>query len=171
MNPRAVGVDVSITATGLAFTDGTLATVRYSKACTGDARLVALSAAVKAMCDFRPSLAVVEDLPTHAHGAGITGMAQGVVRLALINSGVPYALIPPASLKKYATGRGNATKADMRMAWYQRAGVDVPDDNQVDAAWLRAMGRDFLGAPLFHLPAVQRGVLGKLAWPDVAVAA
>ena len=63
-----------------------------------------------------------------------------MIRLALIESEVPYVTIAPATLKKYATGKGNATKADMRMAWFQRTGEDVRDDDAVDALWLRQIG-------------------------------
>jgi len=71
--------------------------------------------------------------------------------------------VPPATLKRYATGRGNATKADMRMAPYRRTGIDQPDDNLVDAAWLRHLGLDLLGAPEVRMPEAHRAALGKLA--------
>jgi hypothetical protein len=79
---------------------------------------------------------------------------------------VPYAVIPPSTLKKYATGRGNATKPDMRVAFLQRAGIDERDDNQVDAWWLRAAGLDALGHPPVDLPKAQREALAKVTWPQ-----
>ena len=159
-----IGIDPSLTATGIAWTATALETVTGR---TGDGRLMHLYTRLL-MVDSRVKLAVVEDLPTHAHGAGLTGMAQGVVRLALLYNGVPYVLVPAASLKKFATGKGNATKADMRMAWFKRTDMDVRDDNQVDAAWLREMGLHHLGTPTFALPAAQTDVLGKVNWPVTA---
>ena len=159
-----IGIDPSLTATGIAWTATALETVTGR---TGDGRLMHLYTRLL-MVDSTVELAVVEDLPTHAHGAGLTGMAQGVVRLALLHVDVPYALVPPAAVKKFATGSGNATKADMRMSWFKRTGMDVRDDNQVDAAWLREMGLHYHGCPTFQLPAAQTAVLAKITWPVIA---
>jgi Holliday junction resolvasome RuvABC endonuclease subunit len=163
-SPRVIGVDPSLTATGLALVDGSLTTVGGAAA-LGDGRLTRIHDEILRACDGGPVLAVLEDLPTHTKSAGITGMVQGVVRLALRTAGVPYVTVVPATLKKYATGRGGADKADMRMALYQRTGVDERDDNRVDAWWLRHAGLDWLGAPVIRLPKQQRDALVKVAWP------
>ena len=170
--PRVVGLDLSLTATGIAAWDGRPTSTIRTVTSDGDQRLRRIMVTVRADAwdhiNNEPiELAVIEDLPTHAHSAGITGMVHGVVRVALMDRGVPYALVPPASLKKYATGKGNATKADMRMALYQRAGLDLRDDDQVDAWWLRAMGLDALGHPIVDLPKAQRETLTKITWPEV----
>ncbi|MEU0940373.1 Holliday junction endonuclease [Embleya sp. NPDC005971] len=179
--PRVIGLDPSVTATGIAWHDGSTTTAG-GPATQGDSRLEEIVRwAGHAACyhpnrlrrgedgeDLRAHLAVLEDLPVHGKGAGITGMAQGVVRLTLLDCSVPYALVTAAGLKKYATGRGNADKADMRMALYQRTGLDLRDDNQVDAWWLRAMGLDHLGYPVVELPAAQRAMLDKVTWPEAA---
>lgn len=163
--PRVVGLDLSITATGVALWDGTTHTITAAK-WGGDWRLVNIRKTVlHHLLTPRAALAVIEDLPTHAHGAGVTGMVHGVVRELLLDNGVPYVLVPPATLKKYATGKGNATKADMRMALYQRAGLDLRDDNQADAWWLRMMGLDWLGHATVILPKAQRDALLKVDWP------
>jgi Holliday junction resolvasome RuvABC endonuclease subunit len=166
---RVAGLDLSITATGVALPDDTLKTVT-GKAKDGDGRLAHLFGVALDLANLRLDLVVIEDLPTHAHGAGITGMVHGAVRCALISRGVPYLLVPPATLKKYATGKGNAPKPDMRMALYKRTGIDVSDDNQVDAWWLRAIGMQVLGEPIIDLPAAQIAALSKLygTWLDAA---
>jgi hypothetical protein len=120
----------------------------------------------------RAELVVMEDLPTHAHGAGISGMVQGVIRLTLIRAGVPYVTVVASSLKKYATGSGAAkvSKADMRMAMYQRSGIDERNVDKVDAWWLRQMGLAAVGHPdAIPMPKVNRESLLKVNWPtDIA---
>ena len=175
--PYVVGLDLSLTATGIAHCDGHLVTCKTDTA-AGDRRLITIEQSIVLaisggpMTDGfdrpLPDLAVVEDLPTHAQGAGKTGMVHGVARALLIRFGIPYVLIPPATLKKYAVGKGNATKPDMRMALFQRAGLALRDDNQVDAWWLRAMGLDHFGSPPVDLPKVNREALGKVAWPEAS---
>lgn len=105
----------------------------------------------------------IEDFVTRSFQASNLGMVHGVVRHALFVLGVPSTLVPPASLKTYATNRGNATKDDMRMELYKRYRLDERDDNIVDAIWLAAMGADLLGVPSFlRVPEANRRALKKL---------
>lgn len=164
---NVIGVDPSLRGTGIAHFDGELSTVK-TDAKRKDQRLSDIYAEVQEAAEHafhtgfptrgkaphRPAVAVIEDLPKQAMGAGITGMVQGVVRLALIFSEVPYIKIPPATLKKFATGKGNADKAAMREAWLAYTGIDNPDDNQVDAAFLRLIGLHLTGQPV-DLPPTQ----------------
>lgn len=159
-----LGIDPSLTATGIAWEGGLLTAHTTAKQTHGD-RLDLIYRRVRSCTNAQTTLAVVEDLPTHAHGAGLTGMAQGVVRLALAHDEVPMLVVTAASLKTFATGKGNAGKADMRMELYKRAGLDIADDNQVDAWWLRALGLHVLGAPLLTLPASHTRALSKVTLP------
>lgn len=147
--PEVIGIDPSLTATGVAWHDGLLTTVK-TNAKTKDRRLQQIRYAIDQAATLEldgKRIAVLEDLPKHAMAAGITGMVQGVVRLSLIEAGIPYVTIPPATLKKFATGKGNADKLAMRAAWLEFTGIHNPDDNQVDAAFLREIGLVLMGQP------------------------
>lgn len=160
-----IGLDLSLTATGIAYADGTTSTVK-TRTVDGDRRLLHIVEAVGEAIELGARLAIIEDLPTHAKAAGITGMVHGAVRLALIEQGVPYVLVPAATLKAYATGKGNVDKTAMAIAALKRGNIEFADDNQCDAWWLRAAGLDRLGMPLFPLPEAQRVRLDKVRWPD-----
>jgi Holliday junction resolvasome RuvABC endonuclease subunit len=168
--PNIIGLDLSIAAPGFADINGATHTVKL-KASLGDRRLNDIAREAVRLATghpWRTDLAVIEDLPTHAHGAGITGMVHGAVRAALNDLGVPYVTVPPASLKKYATGKGNADKTAMAIAALKRFGLEFADDNCCDAYWLRAMGLHAYRHPLVDLPVLQADALGKIAWPLLA---
>jgi len=163
-----IGIDPSLTSTGICTpTDvWTAPDPRYK----GDRRLhdlwLQVNMAVTGLDE--PALAIIEDLPTHAHGAGKTGMAQGVVRHCLIDNGIEYVTVVASTLKKFATGKGNCGKPDMRMELYKRTGLDIPDDNQVDAWWLRQIGLHLIEDPgRIDLPKTHLAALDKIR-PAVA---
>lgn len=161
MSARVVGLDLSLTATGIAWCDGSTYTVKPKQ--SGDRRLLEIGQEIAIAIDGRSiDLVVIEDLPTHAKSAGITGMVHGAARVLLFRLRVPYVTVPPASLKKFATGRGNAGKPEMAVALFKRFALELPDDNQVDAFWLRAAGLELLGEPVFPLPAAQVAALDKV---------
>lgn len=164
MTPGVLGIDPSLTATGVADPDGNTYTIK-TKAKDGDYRLIQIFQEISSEASFGVRYAVIEDLPTHAMSAGKTGMSQGVVRAALCDWNIPFVTVPPATLKKYATGKGNADKAAMALALKERTGLELADDNQVDAWWLRAIGLQLLRFPCVNLPQSQVDALGKLKVP------
>jgi Holliday junction resolvasome RuvABC endonuclease subunit len=58
---------------------------------------------------------------------------------------IPYQGVPVGTIKKHATGKGNASKEDM-IAAARRQGFDPADDNEADAlallAWAIAQHRE-----------------------------
>lgn len=161
---RVLGLDLSIAATGVARPDASTFTISVRQ--PRDWRLMEIEAAVAEIVAQGVDLAVIEDLPTHAKAAGITGMVHGAIRLLLMTENVPYVVLTPATLKAYATGKGNSDKTGMALAAFKRANREFGDDNQCDAAWLRWAGLDWYGQPEFVLPAAQRERLAKANWPE-----
>lgn len=165
---RVIGIDPSLSATGLALPDGSTQTILYSpRNLIGDVRLEIVYEALSALLlEHDVTHAVIEDLPAHAKSAGLTGKMQGIVRLALLQAKIPYVAVVPSSVKKFATGKGTADKSDLRMSLYQRCGIDEKDDNRVDAFWLRQMAMHKLGLPEVDLPKANLESLEKVAWSD-----
>lgn len=58
-------------------------------------------------------------------------------------NGVEYKGFPVATIKKFATGKGNASKEVLMHQLYQ-LGYDFKDDNECDAIWIGLLGMSFL---------------------------
>lgn len=161
--PNVAGLDLSMTATGLTHTVEGAACVHTLKTRrAGDLRLAELKDEIVQLvkgCD----LVLIEGYLNRSMSAGITGMVHGAVRLGLQEAGVKYATLPPSSLKKFATGKGGASKTDMAVAAFKRGdGAEFKDDNACDSWWLWVALTDHVGAPVLTLPKVQRDALDKI---------
>lgn len=169
---RVLGLDLSITATGMCVPSGATRTLRTS-AKTGDKRLHFITEHVGIILEGGCELVVMEEAPPGLKGPAIKAihMVHGAVRLRLLEFGTPYVVINPTTLKGYATGSTSADKTAMAMAAYKRTGQEFVDDkggDQCDAWWLRAAALDWYGQPEFTLPQAQRDRLTKVAWPQLA---
>lgn len=115
----------------------------------------------------RPDLVLIEGYSfnsefSHAHALGELG---GVVRLVLHQLRVPAIDVPPACLKKFATGKGNARKDAVLAEAIRRLGYDGSDHNAADARWLLAMALVQYGLPNApDLPKEHRAGLAKVEW-------
>jgi Holliday junction resolvasome RuvABC endonuclease subunit len=165
---RIMGLDLSMTATGVAFPDGSTAVIKPSG--EGDARLLSIEAWTdKAIAVARPQLAVIEQFGAFQGSAARTvPMVHAVVRMRLMHAGIPYVLFTPQTLKTFATGRHTADKAAMMLAAFKRMGREFTDDNECDAAWLRAAGHYAYGEPVVDLPKSHTEALHKVIWPRIA---
>ena len=166
-----VGLDPSLRATGLALPDGELLTITTPSCNTLDDRIERVRHVIgKVGVRTRIGALVVIEGPTFGMNNKATHELAGlwwalVVRLA--EQGNQIAVLSPGQLKKFATGNGNAKKPDMRMALYQRAGLDIRSDDEVDAFWLRQAGLVRQGHPdALSLPKTQTAVLDSIAWPE-----
>lgn len=115
----------------------------------------------------RADLLVVEGSVARSQTAYISGQLHGIVKRLCIRHGMPYVFVPPATLKAFATGKGNGDKTAMAIAALKRADREFRDDNQCDAFWLRAAAQHHYGEPEFDMPKIQKDRLAKVAWPDI----
>ncbi|MFH8805306.1 Holliday junction endonuclease [Streptomyces sp. NPDC017936] len=167
-----MGLDLSMTATGVAMPDGSTAVIKPRG--EGDRRLLSIEERIGAALRVgRPDLAVIEDDPGVFKGAAAKAipMVHATVRLTLMHAGVPYVLVNASTLKTYATGRHVADKTAMVVAALKRMGREFTDDNECDAAWLRAAGHAAYGAPVVEVPKAHTEALRKVAWPRLPGAA
>lgn len=165
---RVLALDLSLTATGICTDEGHAV---YHPIAKSEQRLCeirdrVLEHAADEYTDHPPGLVVIEDCLVRTPAAAVLGMLHGAVRAALIDHDVPYMVVSPATLKVYGTGKGNAGKPDMRVELLKRTGLDVRDDNAVDARWLWYLANDLLGQPVITLPQTHRRALTKLALPE-----
>lgn len=82
-------------------------------------------------------LLVLEEVRRHAgvDAAHAYGGALAVITAWCEEHGIPYESIPVGTIKRHATGKGNADKRAMIEAARLR-GWDPEDDNEADALWL-----------------------------------
>jgi crossover junction endodeoxyribonuclease RuvC len=164
MSLAVVGVDPSLSSTGVALADGGFATI--STSAKGPKRLEAIRdrlLKIALPCD----IVVIEGYSMASHqGAHQLGELGGVLRLALWQAGVPYVEVAPTRLKKWATGKGNAPK-DQVLAKAARRWPGVSNNDEADAAWLRDMGwTHYCGvASKAHAE-----ILAQVDWPALRLA-
>lgn len=166
---NVVGLDLAIRGgIGVCGDDTTAETITTKL--EGDDRLEDLEQRVLASC-AEADVVVLEDYVTGVYASSVTGMVHGVVRLGLKRAGIPYAVMSPAGVKKLATGKGNTKKTALAVALMKRAGLELADDNQVDAWWLRLAGVLHYepDAVTLQLPQVHLDALKAVKWPEVTV--
>lgn len=169
--PAVIGLDLSLTSTGVAVNER-VSKLLTAKA-TGTKRLRTITDHVILTCfEEQPALVCIEG-PSYGSKGGHEHERGGLwwmVAEALDFREYPYAVVAPAALKKYATGKGNAGKDEMIVATCRRFPGFAGGNDEADALWLAAMGADYLGAPLVSMPAANRAALDKVQWPPAVAA-
>lgn len=160
-----VGIDPSLTATGIAAADGTVSCIRSD--------LDGMDRIGQIVDEIGHILATADDLELvtieapvihagHPTSAIELAMLAGVLRWHLWSAGVPYIDVTPAQLKIYACGTARADKIDMLQAAAKRLGYEGKSHDEADAAWLRAIGCALLNMPIVELPKTHTRALDRL---------
>jgi crossover junction endodeoxyribonuclease RuvC len=180
-NLNVVGIDPSLTGTGLAVIrpGGLVATDTITTELRSHSRLTHIVDEIRQTAvtagRWGPADLVVIEGPSYGNQG--TGRQSGhheraglwwLITHMLWQSNVPYAVVPPASRCRYATGKGNAAKDQVLAAVIRRFGdvAEVSDNNQADALVLAAMAADHLGQPLVTMPVAHVEALVKVTWPE-----
>jgi Holliday junction resolvasome RuvABC endonuclease subunit len=178
--PTVLGLDLSLARTGVAGNagGGWTDTLRPPTKLAGHRRLAWIEDQILDRFATAVDLVVVEG-PSYGSQAGPVRQSGHheraglwwLVTHALWARETQVVVMPPASLKRYATGRGNAGKDDVlrevtkRFAWF------TGDNNEADALILAAAGGDWAGTPMVTMPAAHRAAIAALGWPALELAA
>jgi crossover junction endodeoxyribonuclease RuvC len=115
--------------------------LHFGAAVTGVPRLLHIRYSLSEWIGREPALIVLEGYSygsaQRAHEIGELG---GIIRVELHLSAVPWAVVPPAVLKKFVTGKGNAPKDVVRLEAYKRFGIEADTGDEVEARCLALMG-------------------------------
>ena len=175
--PDPVGLDLSLTSTGLAIGDNTYA-IRTDKM-RGPTRLAHIRDRIHEhlanhLHDHGGDLVIVVEgysfasKNSHAHALGELG---GVMRLWFHDHGFPIVEVPPTCRAKFATGKGNASKSEVVSAVSARTGrvwEGSGAEDECDAWILQEMGLTHLGRGRYDWPAANRNALSKIDWSAIA---
>ncbi len=189
LTPWVVGLDLSLTATGVARVGqgalmlGRLEAVTLKTAGRrGDTwvqraeRLRGVRERIDAFVGV-PQLLVVEG---PSYGGSMSSSASMHDRSGLwwqvigplLELGVPVAVASPKSRAKYACGSGNGDKKAVLASMRARfPDVVIGNDNEADALALACMGARWLGEPLDLAEGYFAAALGGVEWPELRRAA
>lgn len=165
---RIMGIDPSVTCTGVSLPNtDTFAIKPRSK---GDNRLKEIADHIHiAAVGCQAELVVMEGLfgVYKGEAARIIPMVHGAIRLELLRLPVPFLVLHPTSLKRFATGKPSASKTDMAVAALKRLGREYSTDDECDADWLRIAGRFAYGlSEVTDLPGPYSAVDRILSMPQ-----
>jgi crossover junction endodeoxyribonuclease RuvC len=162
-----VGLDLSLTSTGIAFGQDTQAISTKYK---GPQRLALIRDLVLAVISELDNPHVVVEgysfasRNSRAHAIGELG---GVIRVALWERAIPLVEVAPTARAKFATGRGNASKNEVVSSISARTGIvwsGKGADDRCDAWILQEIGLAHFGEARCNWPAINLTALEKVDW-------
>ena len=176
---RVIGLDLSLTATGFALIEDDTITVRtITSKPIGDGwvldRVQRLDKIERAVMEHMAGASEIDLIVIEGPSFGQMRQSGEHVRaglwwriVSICTDTAPVVEVPPATLKKYATGKGNAAKDAVLLATARRfPDVDLLDNNQADALWLAAMGARHLEQPIDDVPQLNQTAMAAVRWPS-----
>ena len=175
---RVIGLDLSLTSSGMS--DGWAHHVVQTS--TSQCMEERLDHIIRSVIRFvvgtgsgdQADLVVIEAPAFSRTGPGHDELSalRVMVRHRLWRLGIPFAQVPPTTLKKFTTGSGVASKADMAACVQKNYGLDASDYKVsqgrydiVDALALAAMGYARVGQPIGASEWSQS--LDAVTWPEL----
>ena len=167
-----VGIDPSLTGTGIvALRRDTVELVKTVKTRPDLSLIYRVSAIYRTIASIveklAPDLIVIEGFSYGSKGRAVFEIAYLGWRIReelerfKERDGIPWIEVPPAQLKKFATGKGTANKGVIMQQVYKRWGFEASDNNIADAFVLAKIGQAYLGE-FGELTAFQESVITAL---------
>lgn len=103
----------------------------------------------------------VEGFGFNSKQATLLGGIGWGIRMALYRVGIKYTEVPPAQLKRFACGRGNASKEYVAIGVYKRWGFESTSNNITDAYVLAQIARAQTGK--LPLTKFQKEVIARIS--------
>lgn len=175
--PRIIGIDPSLTSTGVAVIDPATGVTLHRVQSKGrkDASLTERDHRLRDLANRiyqhiqTPDLVVIES-PAYSNSLGSMHDRSGLWWLTVRHlhaDHIPVLEVPPTTRAKYATGRGNAGKDEVLASVIRRyPHTDVTGNDVADALTLAAIGARLTGWPLEGtIPKTNLTALTKLHLP------
>src|SRR5690554_4695228 len=156
---KVMGLDLSLTSTGLVIVtpDETVLSRAIKSKSKGEERLLHIKEQINnELTEYCPDLVVLEGYAFMANGR-ITGLAElgGVIKAELHTRKQKVIVVPPARVKKFVCGKGNAKKDEVRLWAFKRWAFEAKSNDEVDAYVLAQIGLAYLGVPVVQNKAQQ----------------
>ena len=171
-----VGLDLSLTATGVCDTEGRLHTIVNDDARKPMGERLTLIRRELGELVANAEIFVVEGVFVGQNNNTLKlGKVHGVVEQLAWTWSIPIAFVSPFTLKKFATGKTSSDKSAMAVAAWRLAQVQG-NDNEIDAWWLRFAGQVHYGDTMVDWPAAQVEAINgfdkktnqpKVEWPAI----
>lgn len=176
MTVPIIGIDPSVTSTGLCWPDGHLDLLRPPSKLRGGERLDWIERHLARGWRLRPpppEVAIIEDYGPLSARFGQTAFRLGEVRGVFLSflhrHDCLVVLVPPARLKRWATGNAHASKDAMIEALPPGVSLRCETDDQADAWHLHDLGDHGLNGARLDRTDPRHGarldVLSSIDWP------
>lgn len=142
------GVDLVLRLTGVCVSDsgGVRTYIIDGSALKGRKRLAFIrDELVRLVIAPAPELVVLEGYSFMSENRPFDmGEVASILKILTYDAGIPLLIVAPKQLKKFVTGHGSASKAQMMKAVGEHYGILTDDDNIADAVGLVQVGRVYL---------------------------
>lgn len=172
---KVLALDLSLTRTGFAadtdqglllghFCPGKVESTEKSKA----ERLDAFHTTVREwLREFQPDVVVIEDYSFGSRGRATFSLGElgGNVKRCIYSEGYEFTVVSPKTVKKFATGNGNADKEDVFRRAIKLASVEVYNNDQADAFFLYSMAKQYYDGVVISDSKKALEAIDSVDWP------